>query len=197
MCNQKPWIRTILWSTKHYIERSSNTNPTKIRGVKSFAPESCEFEPRSWRGVLDTTLCDKFCQKLATGRLFSLDSRVYFTNKTDRHDITEILLKVALNTINQPTNQPNGINSMNFHFMYLLIFRTELDFFFVFVFFLLFLFLHCFHYSVTLTTCSMILFLCRFHCHEMIFVKYFFVQEKFFWYQRGYQTTDNTMATRN
>jgi len=27
----------------------------------------------------------------------------YSTNKTDRHDITEILLKVALNTINQPT----------------------------------------------------------------------------------------------
>ena len=26
-----------------------------------------------------------------------------FTNKTDRHDITEIVLKVALNTINQPT----------------------------------------------------------------------------------------------
>jgi hypothetical protein len=26
-------------------------------------------------------------------------------NKTVRHDITEILLKVALNTINQPTNQ--------------------------------------------------------------------------------------------
>ena len=22
----------------------------------------CEFEPRSWRGVLDTTLCDKVCQ---------------------------------------------------------------------------------------------------------------------------------------
>jgi hypothetical protein len=28
------------------------------------------------------------------------------TNKTDSHDITEILLKVALNTIYQPTNQP-------------------------------------------------------------------------------------------
>jgi hypothetical protein len=26
------------------------------------------------------------------------------TNRTDRHDITEILLKVALNTLNQPTN---------------------------------------------------------------------------------------------
>ena len=22
----------------------------------------CEFEPRSWRGVLDTALCDKYCQ---------------------------------------------------------------------------------------------------------------------------------------
>jgi hypothetical protein len=22
----------------------------------------CEFKPRSWRGVLDTTLCDKVCQ---------------------------------------------------------------------------------------------------------------------------------------
>ena len=28
------------------------------------------------------------------------------TNKTGHQDITEILLKVALNTINQPTNQP-------------------------------------------------------------------------------------------
>jgi hypothetical protein len=26
------------------------------------------------------------------------------TNKTDHHDITEILLKVALNTINQPND---------------------------------------------------------------------------------------------
>ena len=33
--------------------------------------KSCEFEPRSWWGVLDTTLCDKVCQWLATGRWFS------------------------------------------------------------------------------------------------------------------------------
>jgi hypothetical protein len=31
-------------------------------------------------------------------------SPVSFTNKTDRHDITEILLKVALNTIKQTHN---------------------------------------------------------------------------------------------
>jgi hypothetical protein len=57
---------------------------------------SFEVEPRAWRGVLDTTLCDTVCQWLATGRWFS---PVSSTN------ITEILLKVALNTINQ--KQPN------------------------------------------------------------------------------------------
>ena len=36
------------------------------------------------------------------GRWFSPCTPVSYTNKTDRHDITEILLKVALNTINQP-----------------------------------------------------------------------------------------------
>ena len=50
--------------------------------------------------VLDTTLCDKVCQWLATGRWFSPDPQVSSTNKADSHDIAEILLKVALNTIN-------------------------------------------------------------------------------------------------
>jgi hypothetical protein len=35
------------------------------------------------------------------GRCFSLGTAVSTTNKTDHHDITEILLKVVLNTINQ------------------------------------------------------------------------------------------------
>jgi len=60
----------------------------------------CEFESHSWLGVLDTTSCDQVCQWLATGRWFSLGSSVSSINKTDRHDIIEILLKVALNTIN-------------------------------------------------------------------------------------------------
>ena len=33
------------------------------------------------------------------GLYFSLGTPVFSTNKTDRHDIIEILLKVALNTI--------------------------------------------------------------------------------------------------
>ena len=42
----------------------------------------------------------KFFSDVATGRWFSPNSPVSFTNKTDRHDITEILLKEALNAIN-------------------------------------------------------------------------------------------------
>jgi len=55
----------------------------------------CEFESRSWRSVLDATLCDKVCQLLATGQWFSPATPVASTNKTVCHDITEILLKVA------------------------------------------------------------------------------------------------------
>jgi hypothetical protein len=51
------------------------------------------------RGVLDTILCDKFCQGLAEGRWFSPVTPISSTNKTDGHYITEILLKVALSTI--------------------------------------------------------------------------------------------------
>ena len=43
------------------------------------------------QGVVDTTLCDKVCQWLATGRWFSPSTLVSSTNKTD--NISEILLK--------------------------------------------------------------------------------------------------------
>jgi hypothetical protein len=51
-----------------------------------------------------TTLYDKVCHLLMTGLWFS---PVSSTNKTDCHDITEILLKVALNTI-----KPNKISQI-------------------------------------------------------------------------------------
>jgi hypothetical protein len=62
----------------------------------------CEFESRKSRC---TTLRDKVYQWLATGRWFSQGTLVSSANKTYCHDITEILLKVAWNTI-QPTNLP-------------------------------------------------------------------------------------------
>ena len=36
-----------------------------------------------------------------TGQWFSPGTPASFTNETDRHDITEILLKVVIDTINQ------------------------------------------------------------------------------------------------
>ena len=51
------------------------------------------------QGVFDTTFCDKVCQWFAAGQWFSPGSPVSSTNKTDRHNIVEILLKVAFNFI--------------------------------------------------------------------------------------------------
>jgi hypothetical protein len=56
-----------------------------------------------------TTLWDKACQLIATCRWFSPGTPVSPTNKTDHNDITEILLKVTLNTIHQPTNHYKSI----------------------------------------------------------------------------------------
>jgi hypothetical protein len=53
------------------------------------------------RCVLDTTLCDQVCQWLAIVLWFSPGTSVSSINKTDHNDKTQILLKVASNTINQ------------------------------------------------------------------------------------------------
>jgi hypothetical protein len=60
------------------------------------------------RGVLDTTLCDKVCQWLAAGRWFPW---VPPASSTDCHDIAEILLKVALNTLTLSNNHKQQTNS--------------------------------------------------------------------------------------
>ena len=62
-----------------------------------------------------TTLRDKVCHWLATCQFFSPGTLVSSTNKTDSHGITEILLKVALNIINQKKNFQNvvGVQSIN------------------------------------------------------------------------------------
>ena len=60
------------------------------------------------RDVLDTTLCDKVCQCLVTGRWFSPSTLISSTNTTEHCDVTAIVLKVALNTI-QP--EPNRLKN--------------------------------------------------------------------------------------
>ena len=59
-------------------------------------PITTDFVSSSLDQTKVYTLCYKVCQWLVTGRWFS---PVSSTNKTDRHDIAEILLNVVLNTI--------------------------------------------------------------------------------------------------
>ena len=96
------------------------------RKEKVFMLYICEFESHSWRGVLDTTLCDKVCQWLATGWWFSPGNPVSSTNKTDCHNITEILLKVALSTI-IGINQTKPYSSPIFSVLWYLIFYWDLN----------------------------------------------------------------------
>jgi len=56
---------------------------------------------RLWWYVLGTSLWDQVCQWLAAGRWLSPGTPVSFTYETDRYDTTQILLKVALNTMTQ------------------------------------------------------------------------------------------------
>jgi len=68
---------------------------------------------RIWIRVRCTTLCDKVCQWLATGQWLSPGPLVSSTNKTELHDIAEILLKVALNTINKQSTNHNACKLPN------------------------------------------------------------------------------------
>jgi hypothetical protein len=64
--------------------------------------------PLRW-GILNTTLCDKSLS-VTCGRSVVFSGYAGFTiNKTDCHDITEILLKVALNTKTKPNQKKNTI----------------------------------------------------------------------------------------
>ena len=64
---------------------------TTTCAISAYHKYSSEIEPCSWRGVLNTTLCDKVCQWLATGWWFSAGTPVSSTNKSDHHELTEIL----------------------------------------------------------------------------------------------------------
>jgi hypothetical protein len=58
----------------------------------------CTYHKETWHYMI------KFVEWLVTGRWFSLSTLVSSTNKTDCHDLTELLLKVALSIIDRPTD---------------------------------------------------------------------------------------------
>jgi hypothetical protein len=67
---------------------------------RGFAPGFVNYEKGCTR-----LASDQVYQLLAHGRWFSPGTSASSTTKTGRHDIAEILLKVALNTKNQSTNK--------------------------------------------------------------------------------------------
>jgi hypothetical protein len=110
--NTKRFYHTI-WTpenTKRFYHTTFVYGPLKIQKRFLLNYSYSMFSSCSWWSVLNTTLCVKVCQWPATGGWFSPGTPVSSTNKTDRH-ITEILLKVALNTINR---KPWRINTVSF-----------------------------------------------------------------------------------
>jgi hypothetical protein len=89
---------------------------TTTCAISAYHHYSYEFEYCSWCCLLDTTLCDKVCQLLMTDQWFSPGTLVSSTNKTDHHDIAEILLKLALNTVTHKPKRKNA--SVIFHISY-------------------------------------------------------------------------------
>jgi hypothetical protein len=71
----------------------------------SLSPIRHDFAPGFVNYIKECTrlaaASDKVYQLLAHGRWFSPDTPASSTTKTGRHDIAEILLKVALNTKNK------------------------------------------------------------------------------------------------
>jgi hypothetical protein len=88
-------------------------SPSWTTGVLLMPPQL--LESHSYDGsVLRATLCNKVCQWLTAGRWFSFGTPVFSTNKTNLHNITEILLKVALNSITLYPNSPSAISVLRF-----------------------------------------------------------------------------------
>ena len=81
------------------VVRLPNNSYKPITNTAWVRARLCKLQKGCTRLVVAS---DKVYQLLlAHGRWFSPGTPASFTTKTDRHDIAEILLKVALNTINQ------------------------------------------------------------------------------------------------
>ena len=80
---------------------------TTTCAISAYHHWCCEFESRSRRGVQHYVI--KFVSDL---RQIGGFLHVSFTNKTDRHDITEILLKVTLNTIKQTKTKSHMVDPL-------------------------------------------------------------------------------------
>ena len=84
---------------------------TTTYAISAYHHWCCEFESRSGRGVQHYVI--KFVSDMWQEERFSLCPPGSSAIKTDHHDITEILLNVALNTIKQTKQTNINHNSAN------------------------------------------------------------------------------------
>ena len=79
-----------------------------------------------WVRISVRVSCTTLCEEVV-GDLRHVGGFLRFppTINTDRHDATEILLKVALNTINQPTNRPTMWYVFVFRFPFSIIIKQQ------------------------------------------------------------------------
>jgi hypothetical protein len=116
LCNHSTWIRSNytpklrnqdIWLRGNHIPKLGNHSTSGLSWpwscgswIYNYLCNQCLSPLMLWVRISIrarcTTVFDKVCQWLAAGRWFSPDPQVSSIKKTDRHDITEILLKVAL-----------------------------------------------------------------------------------------------------
>jgi uncharacterized membrane protein len=86
---KNPHKKTHKKNTKKTQQKTTKIKPTNNKQTNK-QTNKLELVKSGKYSILYTTLGDKVCQRLAVGRWFSPSTPVSSTNKTDRHDITEI-----------------------------------------------------------------------------------------------------------
>jgi hypothetical protein len=88
------------------VDKRYRTRQNNLSNIQQHNQKSTDKKVETQNGG-DTYIILKM--HICYANIYCLKSTlVSFTNKTDRHDITEILLNVALNTIKQ-TTQPTSV----------------------------------------------------------------------------------------
>jgi hypothetical protein len=116
-CRRQSWRHfdpppSCLEKDKSNTKSGENEKPIKTEGpswscscgswIYNYLCNHCLSPLMLWVRISIMVMCTTYvikCQWLAAGRWFSLGLLVSSTNKADRYDINEILLKDALNTI--------------------------------------------------------------------------------------------------
>jgi hypothetical protein len=107
--------KSCAWKYEHKIISDDHNKPIIQRGLRTrdrmvvgFTTTCeichhwiCEFESRSWRSIPNTSLCDKVCQWLVTGRWFSLVTQVSSTNKTDLQEVDNFLWVINITLVSE------------------------------------------------------------------------------------------------